>query len=51
MMVSPPDDWQGRAVLSVTAARDGSLWVGTEGAGVYCWQMARWSRFSYDNSG
>ena len=51
MMVSPPDAWQGRAVLSVTAARDGSLWVGTEGAGVYCWRDDVWSRFSYDNSG
>jgi signal transduction histidine kinase/ligand-binding sensor domain-containing protein len=49
--VAPPDEWQGRAVLSVTPARDGSLWVGTEGAGVYCWREGAWSRFSYDNSG
>lgn len=51
MAVSPPDQWRGCAVLSVTTARDGSLWVGTEGAGVYCWRDGVWSRFSYDNSG
>ena len=49
--VGPPDDWHGRAVLSVTAARDGSLWVGTEGAGVYRLKDRAWSRFTYDNSG
>jgi len=51
LAVSPPDAWQGRAVLSVTTARDGSLWVGTEGAGLYRMRGGEWSRFSYDNSG
>ncbi|TAL02923.1 MAG: hypothetical protein EPO07_06790, partial [Verrucomicrobia bacterium] len=51
MTVSPPDEWQGRAVLSVTTARDGALWVGTEGAGVYRWRDGAWSQFTYDNSG
>jgi signal transduction histidine kinase/ligand-binding sensor domain-containing protein len=51
MTISPPDEWQGRAVLSVMSARDGSLWVGTEGAGVYRLSDGAWSRFGYDNSG
>jgi signal transduction histidine kinase/ligand-binding sensor domain-containing protein len=34
-MVKVPDDWQGRAVLSVTPSAAGGLWVGTEGAGLY----------------
>lgn len=34
-MVKVPDDWQGRAVLSVTPAAAGGLWVGSEGAGIY----------------
>ena len=33
--VSPPDQWQGRAVLSVCPGRDDALWIGTEGAGLY----------------
>ena len=34
-MVKAPDDWQGRAVLSVTPSAEGGLWVGTEGSGLY----------------
>ncbi|MGD0206516.1 MAG: two-component regulator propeller domain-containing protein [Verrucomicrobiota bacterium] len=34
-MVKASDDWQGRAILSVTPAVEGGLWVGTEGAGLY----------------
>lgn len=34
-MVSPPDHWQDRAVLSVAPGAPNGLWVGTEGAGVY----------------
>lgn len=49
--ISPPDGWQGRAVLSVTAARDGSVWVGTEGAGVYHLNSGAWTRFGYDSAG
>lgn len=51
MKVSPPDDWQGRAVLSVSTSRDGALWVGTEGAGIYRLQEGVWSQFNYENSG
>lgn len=49
--VAPPGDWQGCAVLSVTTARDGSLWVGTEGAGVYRLRDDAWTRFNPENSG
>ena len=31
-MVSVPDDWEGRAILSVCPRRAGGLWVATEGA-------------------
>jgi ligand-binding sensor domain-containing protein/signal transduction histidine kinase len=34
-MVKASDDWQGRAILSVTPCAAGGLWVGTEGAGLY----------------
>jgi ligand-binding sensor domain-containing protein/signal transduction histidine kinase len=34
-MVMAPDDWRGRAILSVAPAAEGGLWVGTEGAGLY----------------
>jgi ligand-binding sensor domain-containing protein/signal transduction histidine kinase len=34
-MVSPPDNWQNRAISTITPATDGGFWVGTEGAGLY----------------
>ena len=34
-MVKTPDDWQGRALLSVSPGADNSVWVGTEGGGLY----------------
>jgi len=43
--VNAPDHWQGRAVLSIAGARDGALWVGTEGAGLYRFQGGNWTRF------
>ena len=43
--IEPPDQWQGRAVLSVTASRNGALWIGTEGAGLYRFQDGTWSKF------
>ncbi|HXG47318.1 MAG TPA: two-component regulator propeller domain-containing protein [Methylomirabilota bacterium] len=44
-MVQPPDQWQGRAVLAVTEASDGSMWIGTEGGGLYRLQDGAWTRF------
>jgi signal transduction histidine kinase/ligand-binding sensor domain-containing protein len=46
--VSPPDLWQARPILSVDAGRDGSLWVGTEGAGLYRLKNYTWSHFGQD---
>lgn len=46
--VSPPDQWQGRAVLSVCPGRDGALWIGTEGAGLYRLQDGNWTNFATD---
>jgi signal transduction histidine kinase/ligand-binding sensor domain-containing protein len=43
--VSPPDQWQGRAVLSVCPGQHGALWVGTEGAGLYRLQNELWTNF------
>ena len=44
--VAPPGGWQGRCVLSVSSDRDGALWVGTEGAGVYRYQDGKWRNYS-----
>ncbi len=44
--VQPPDHWQDRSVLSVTAGRDDTLHVGTEGAGVYRHRAGEWTRFA-----
>jgi signal transduction histidine kinase/ligand-binding sensor domain-containing protein len=43
--VRPPDQWQGRGLLSVTAARNGALWIGTEGAGLYCLNQGAWKQY------
>jgi len=45
LMFSPPDDWQGRSVLSVTGGRRGEIRAGTEGAGLYELKDGKWSRF------
>lgn len=44
-MFSPPDDWQGRGLLSVSPGRAGELWVGTEGAGLYRFEGTEVQRF------
>jgi len=48
--INPPDGWQGRAVLSLTAARDHTLWVSTEGAGLYHLTDGQWEHFG-ENEG
>jgi signal transduction histidine kinase/ligand-binding sensor domain-containing protein len=47
--VNPPDQWQGRVVLSATTSRDGALWVGTEGAGLYRYFRDEWTHFGETN--
>lgn len=44
-MVQAPDLWQGRTVLTLCAGADGTLWAGTEGAGVYRRRGEKWTRF------
>jgi signal transduction histidine kinase/ligand-binding sensor domain-containing protein len=41
--LSPPDQWQGRAVLSVAAGPDDALLIGTEGAGLYRYSSGVWT--------
>jgi signal transduction histidine kinase/ligand-binding sensor domain-containing protein len=45
-IISPPDNWGSRPVLSVLPAPDGALWVGTEGAGLYRLQKDGWTKFA-----
>jgi len=48
-MLNPPDDWQGRAVLSFVVGQGGDAWVGTEGAGLYHLQGSQWTNFTEAN--
>ncbi len=43
--LTPPDQWQGRPLLTVFPASNGALWVGTEGAGLYRYQNDDWQNF------
>ena len=49
-MVSPPDLWQHRPILSVSPALGGGLWVGTQGAGVYRFQDAHFTHLDTSNA-
>lgn len=44
--ISPPDEWKGRAVLSVYGDAAGALWVGTEGGGLYRFRNGSWTNFA-----
>jgi signal transduction histidine kinase/ligand-binding sensor domain-containing protein len=46
--VSPPDLWQSRPILSVDATLNGSVWVSTEGAGLYRLNNNIWSHYGQD---
>jgi hypothetical protein len=43
--LTPPDQWQGRAVLGIAVGADGALWVGTEGAGLYGFHEGNWTNY------
>jgi signal transduction histidine kinase/ligand-binding sensor domain-containing protein len=43
--VNSPDRWQGRTILSVGKAQDDTLWIGTEGAGLYHMKQEDWTHF------
>jgi len=47
--VSPPDKWKGFSVLSVLPMPDGTMWAGTEGAGLYRLQNGSWTSFGLTN--
>ncbi len=44
--LNPPDNWQGRAVLSLTGNDQNDLWIGTEGAGLYHLDHGLWRQFA-----
>jgi ligand-binding sensor domain-containing protein/signal transduction histidine kinase len=48
-MFNPPDDWEGRLVLSVAPGSGGEVWAGTEGAGLYRFANGEWSHFDASN--
>lgn len=48
--LTAPDAWQGCSVLSFAVGRDGSAWIGTEGAGLYRYRNDQWTMFGA-NSG
>ncbi|MBK8474958.1 MAG: ATP-binding protein [Opitutaceae bacterium] len=45
-VLAPPDQWQGCSVLSVSSGRHDSLWVGTDGGGLYNYAVGKWQHFS-----
>jgi len=47
--ISPPDGWQGRAILSVCGDHNGALWVGTEGVGLYRFEDGSWTNYTVTN--
>jgi ligand-binding sensor domain-containing protein/signal transduction histidine kinase len=48
-MRSPPDEWEGRVVLSLTRTKNGDFWAGTEGAGLYCLSAQNWKHYGFES--
>jgi len=48
-MLQFPDLWQGCAALSLVPDPDGSVWIGTEGAGLYHFDEGQWGCFVGSN--
>lgn len=44
-VLNSPDQWQGCSVLSVAAGRNETLWVGTDGAGLYRYSTGQWTHY------
>jgi signal transduction histidine kinase len=44
-VLTPPDGWQGYSVHCVAPGKNGSLWVGTDGGGLYHHSAGRWSHY------
>ena len=47
-ILAPPDRWQGTSVISVAAGRDGSVWVGTDGAALYRYHEGGWVQYGFN---
>ncbi len=45
-MLNAPKDWRGCRVSSFQVLRDGTAWIGTEGAGIYRYLHGNWSAFA-----
>jgi signal transduction histidine kinase/ligand-binding sensor domain-containing protein len=45
-MINLPGNGQGKAVLSFTTQRDGTAWIGTEGAGLYRYGGGQWTNYA-----
>jgi signal transduction histidine kinase/ligand-binding sensor domain-containing protein len=45
-VLNSPDQWRGCPVLAVAPGRNGSLWIGTDGAGLYHHAAGQWTRYS-----
>jgi signal transduction histidine kinase/ligand-binding sensor domain-containing protein len=43
--INPPDNWQGRGVLSICLGKNNKIWFGTEGAGIYGLQDGKWEHY------
>ncbi len=50
-VLNAPDQWKGCTVLSVAPGGDDSLWVGTDGAGVYHHDAGEWRHYGGDDQG
>ena len=44
-VISAPDQWAGRTVLSIAPGPRNSLWIGTEGAGLYAFRDGQWTHY------
>ena len=44
-VLNSPDRWQGCSVHCVAPGKNGSLWIGTDGGGLYHYSSDQWSHF------
>lgn len=44
-VLNSPDRWQGYSVHCVAPGKNGALWIGTEGGGLYHYSAGQWSHF------
>lgn len=44
-VLNSPDRWQGYSVNCVAPGKDGALWIGTDGGGLYHYSTGQWSHY------